>query len=144
MAGRGPALRRGWDGATSLVLPTLGGLGLGSGELCRPWRRCTGRLQDAAAALPLLCRQPWGHSPSRGTAGQTAVSVAVTPPSLHEQRATGAPDRMFPGPRVGLPSRLPFCCLSFCLSYRNDSKEGMRPHPRWQEAEGPSSCLHRA
>lgn len=92
-------------GATSSVLPTLGGPGGGQENFAGLGGGGTGRLQNAARMLSPLCRHAPGVTAHPGCLRGTDASCecGCHAASLHKQRATGAPDRMFPGHRVGLP-----------------------------------------
>ena len=143
LAGRGPALRRGWDGGYGLGASHTGGLGAWAGELCRPWWRWHREAAECSrAALPSLQTCPWGHSPSRVPAGHRCLLWVWLPRRLPAHTESwGCSRQNVPSAArtpCGAPSRLPLCCLSSsCLSYRNGSEEGlvMRPHRRrhWEE-----------
>ena len=92
-------------GATSSVLPTLGGPGGGQENFAGLGGGGTGRLQNAARMLSPLCRHAPGVTAHPGCLRGTDASCecGCHAASLHKQRATGAPDRMFPGHSVGLP-----------------------------------------
>lgn len=91
-------------GATSLVLPTLGGLGLGRRALQALAEVAQGGCRMQPGCSPVSADKPLGSQPIQGACrADASCECGCHATSLHEQRATGAPDRMFPGPRVGLP-----------------------------------------